>query len=236
MSPRTLYIIELVSSSFWPLVKAALLFTIPLTILSFVFGLAIAFITAIFRLSNVKPLEFIAKFYVWAIRGTPLLVQLFVIFYGLPAFGILLSPMTSAVLGLSLCQGAYNSEIIRAAILSIPKGQWEAAKALGMNKRQTYQYIVIPQAAKVALPSLGNQFIGLTKDTSLAGILTVPELLQTGQQITAVVFEPMVLYLEVAFVYLMMNTVLTFLQSHLEKRASKRSQNKRTVAKTIART
>jgi cystine transport system permease protein len=236
MSDRLVYVIQLVTSSFWPLVRAALLYTIPLTIVSFLFGLVVAFITAIFRLSGVKPLEWLAKFYVWVIRGTPLLVQLFVIFYGLPSFGILLSPFFSAVLGLSLCQGAYNSEIIRAAILSIPKGQWEAARAQGMNKAQTYRYIVIPQAAKVAVPSLGNQFIGLTKDTSLAGTLTLPELLQTGQQITAVVFEPMILYLEVAIIYLMMNTVLTVLQSKLESTIARRrpKKGKRLIEKETA--
>lgn len=180
--------------------------------------------TAIFRLSGIRVLEAIAKFYIWIIRGTPLLVQLFVIFYGLPSLGIVLSPFVSGVLGLSLCQGAYNSEIVRAAILAVPGGQWEAAKALGMNKAQTYLRIVIPQAARTAVPSLGNQFIGLTKDTSLAGMLTIPELLQTGQQITAVVYEPLALYLEVAFIYLLMNSVLTLLQGKLEKRLSKHVQ------------
>ena len=173
-----------------------------------------------------KPLSAAVKTFVWIIRGTPLLVQLFVIFYGLPSLGIVLSPFVSGVLGLSLCQGAYNSEIVRAAILSVPSGQWEAAKALGMTRAQTYMRIVIPQAARTAVPSLGNQFIGLTKDTSLAGMLTIPELLQTGQQITAVVYEPLALYLEVAFVYLLMNSALTVLQSKLEKRLSKHVQQR----------
>lgn len=184
-------------------------------------GTVLAFLTAIFRLSGVRVLGGVAKFYIWLIRGTPLLVQLFVIFYGLPSLGIVLSPFISGVLGLSLCQGAYNSEIVRAAILSIPQGQWEAAKALGMSKTKTYLRIIIPQAARIAVPSLGNQFIGLTKDTSLAGMLTIPELLQTGQQITAVVYEPLALYLEVAFVYLIMNTVLTLLQGKVEQKLSK---------------
>lgn len=224
MSEQTLRVVQILLDSFWPLCKAALMYTIPLTIVSFFFGTVIAFITAIFRLSGVKVLSGVAKFYVWLIRGTPLLVQLFVIFYGLPSLGIVLSPFVSGVLGLSLCQGAYNSEIVRAAILSIPSGQWEAAKALGMNKTQTYLRIIIPQAARIAVPSLGNQFIGLTKDTSLAGMLTIPELLQTGQQITAVVYEPLALYLEVALVYLIMNTVLTVLQSKVEQKLSKHVQ------------
>lgn len=224
MSENMIRIVEILIESFGPLCKAALLYTIPLTIVSFACGTVLAFITAIFRLSKIRVLEFIAKFYIWIIRGTPLLVQLFVIFYGLPSLGIVLSPFVSGVLGLSFCQGAYNSEIVRAAILAVPKGQWEAAKALGMSKAQTYWRIIIPQASRTAVPSLGNQFIGLTKDTSLAGMLTIPELLQTGQQITAVVYEPLALYLEVAFVYLMMNTVLTILQEKLEKRLSKHVQ------------
>lgn len=224
MSENTMRVIGIMIDSFWPLCRAALMYTIPLTIISFIFGTVLAFVTAIFRLSGVKVLEGIAKFYIWIIRGTPLLVQLFVIFYGLPSLGIVLSPFVSGVLGLSLCQGAYNSEIVRAAILSVPGGQWEAAKALGMSRAQTYLRIVIPQAARTAVPSLGNQFIGLTKDTSLAGMLTIPELLQTGQQITAVVYEPLALYLEVAFVYLVMNTVLTILQGRVEKKLSKHVQ------------
>lgn len=223
MSENMIRIVEILLDSFWPLCRAALMYTIPLTIVSFACGTVLAFITAIFRLSGVRILEVVAKFYIWIIRGTPLLVQLFVIFYGLPSLGIVLSPFVSGVLGLSLCQGAYNSEIVRAAILAVPNGQW-AAKALGMNKGQTYMRIVIPQAARTAVPSLGNQFIGLTKDTSLAGMLTIPELLQTGQQITAVVYEPLALYLEVAFIYLLMNSVLTLLQGKLEKRLSKHVQ------------
>lgn len=224
MSENMVRIVGILIDSFWPLCRAAVMYTIPLTIVSFACGTVLAFITAIFRLSGIRVLEAIAKFYIWIIRGTPLLVQLFVIFYGLPSLGIVLSPFVSGVLGLSLCQGAYNSEIVRAAILAVPGGQWEAAKALGMNKAQTYLRIVIPQAARTAVPSLGNQFIGLTKDTSLAGMLTIPELLQTGQQITAVVYEPLALYLEVAFIYLLMNSVLTLLQGKLEKRLSKHVQ------------
>ena len=216
MSENMVRIVGILIDSFWPLCRAALMYTIPLTIVSFACGTVLAFITAIFRLSGIRVLEAIAKFYIWIIRGTPLLVQLFVIFYGLPSLGIVLSPFVSGVLGLSLCQGAYNSEIVRAAILAVPGGQWEAAKALGMNKAQTY--------LRTAVPSLGNQFIGLTKDTSLAGMLTIPELLQTGQQITAVVYEPLALYLEVAFIYLLMNSVLTLLQGKLEKRLSKHVQ------------
>jgi cystine transport system permease protein len=168
------------------------------------------------RLSKVRLLSRCAATYVWVIRGTPLLVQLFIIFYGLPRIGLVLSPIASAILGLSMSQGAYNSEVIRAALLSISKGQWEATKALGMNKRQTLAYIVVPQAALVAVPSLGNAFISLLKDTSLVATLTVAEVFQIGQQIVAVTYEPLWLYMEVGLIYLIFSTVLTYLQAFME--------------------
>ena len=211
----------LMAKSFWPLLKAGILTTVPLTIISYLIGLVLALIIALMRLSKVKPISAIASFYVWVIRGTPLIVQLFIIFYGLPAIGLVFSPFASAVMGLSMSQGAYNSEVIRAALISIPKGQWEATKALGMTKRQTLAYIIIPQAALVAVPSLGNSFISLLKDTSLAAILTVAEVFQVGQQIVAVTYEPLWLYIEVGVIYLIFSTILSFVQSKAEKKLGK---------------
>lgn len=211
----------LMMDSFWPLFKAGLLTTVPLTIISFAIGLFIALIVALMRLSNIKPLSSIAAFFVWVIRGTPLIVQLFIIFYGLPMLGVVFTPFTSAVIGLSLSQGAYNSEVMRAALLSIHKGQWEATKALGMTKFQTLIYIIIPQAALVAVPSLGNSFISLTKDTSLVATLTVAEIFQVGQQIVAVTYEPLWIYIEVGVIYLIFSTALTALQNKLEGKLGK---------------
>lgn len=211
----------LMLKSFWPLLRAGLKTTVPLTIVSFVIGLVIAFIVALMRLSKVKLISKIAAFYVWVIRGTPLIVQLFIIFYGLPKVGLVFSPFTSAVMGLAISQGAYNSEVIRAALLSISTGQWEATKALGMTKKQTLAYIVVPQAALVAVPSLGNSFISLTKDTSLAATLTVAEVFQIGQQIVAVTYEPLWLYIEVGVIYLIFSTALSALQTKLENKLGK---------------
>jgi len=208
----------LLLNSFWPLFKAGLLTTVPLSVISFCCGLVVAFIVALMRLSRVRVLSAIAAFYVWVIRGTPLLVQLFIIFYGLPKIGIVYSPFVSAIIGLSASQGAYNSEVIRAALLSISKGQWEATRALGMNRKQTLAHIVVPQAALVAVPSLGNAFISLLKDTSLVATLTVAEVFEIGQQIVAVTYEPLWLYIEVGVIYLIFSTVLTYLQSYLEQR------------------
>jgi len=213
---ETARITTLLVNSFWPLMKAGLLTTVPLSIISFIIGLVLAFVIALMRLSKSRILAEVASFYVWVIRGTPLLVQLFIIFYGLPKIGIIYTPFVSAIIGLSMSQGGYNSEVIRAALLSIPRGQWEATKALGMNKFQTLMYIIIPQAALVAVPSLGNSFISLTKDTSLVATLTVAEVFQIGQQIVAVTYEPLWIYIEVGVVYLIFSTVLTAVQSKCE--------------------
>ena len=210
--------VDIFITSFLPLLKAGLLFTVPLTLVSFILGLILALFTALARTSKFKPLAVIASFYVWIIRGTPLLVQLFIIFYGLPAVGIILNGLTSAIIGFTLSVGAYNSEIIRAAILSIPKGQWEASHSIGMTDSQALRRIILPQAARVAIPPLANSFISLVKDTSLAAAITVAEMFQIAQRITATTYEPLLLYCEVAFIYLMFCTVLSIFQTKIEKR------------------
>ena len=214
-------IIQLLISSFWPLMKAGLKMTVPLTLVSFALGMILAFVTAMCRISKNKLLSKTAQLYVWVIRGTPMIVQLFVIFYGLPKVGIMFSPIVSAIIGLTISEGAYDSEIIRAALTSIPKGQWEACHALGMSKLQTLLNVIIPQAALIAVPSLGNMFISLVKDTSLTAILTVREVFQIGQQIVAVTFEPLWIYLEVGVIYLIYSTVLSQLQGVLERKLGK---------------
>ena len=204
--------------SLWPLVRAGLIFSVPLAVLSFVFGLALGFVTAVTRLFAPKPLALVARFYVWFIRGTPLLVQLFVIFYGLPSVGILLDAFTAALIGFTLNVGAYTSEIIRAAISSVPKGQWEAAYSTGMNWRQAMRRTILPQASRVSVPPLSNTFISLVKDTSLAAAITVPELFQSAQRIVATTYEPLILYIEAAIIYLALSSILSHLQSRLEFR------------------
>jgi L-cystine transport system permease protein len=211
-------LIQIFLDSFLPMLKAGLAFTIPLTLLSFVFGFILAFLTAVARLSNLRVLDAIARFYVWIVRGTPLLVQLFIIFYGLPSIGIVINAFPAAVIGFTISVGAYNSEIIRAAILSISKGQWEAASSIGMTRSQALRRIILPQAARVSVPPLGNSFISLLKDTSLAATITMTEMFQKAQQITATTYEPMLLYSEAAIIYLIFSTVLSTLQRRLEKR------------------
>ena len=195
--------LHLMAQSLWPLLYAGLVFTVPLTLASFAIGLALAFIVALVRLFGPKWAVAAVRFYVWLFRGSPLLVQLFVIFYGLPNVGIVLDPLTAAIIGFSLNVGAYNSEVIRGVIESIPKGQWEAAYSMGMTREQALRRAILPQAARVALPPLSNSFIALVKDTSLAAVLTVPEVFQAAQRIASVTYEPLILYTEAALVYLL---------------------------------
>jgi cystine transport system permease protein len=210
--------LHLMAQSLWPLLYAGLVFTVPLTLISFAIGLALAFLVALVRLFGPKWAVAIVRFYVWLFRGSPLLVQLFVIFYGLPNVGIVLDPLTAAIIGFSLNVGAYNSEVIRGVIESIPKGQWEAAYSMGMTREQALRRAILPQAARVALPPLSNSFIALVKDTSLAAVLTVPEVFQAAQRIASVTYEPLILYTEAALVYLVLSSVLSSAQVRLERK------------------
>lgn len=213
--------ITIVKESFLPMVKTALTGTIPLTIITFIVGLVLAFITALFRLSGNKLLNAIARVYVSIIRGTPLLVQLFIIFYGLPSIGLTISPYISAIIGFSLSVGAYASEIIRGSIQSIDKGQWEAASSIGMTYNQTLKRIIIPQAARVSLPPLSNTFISLVKDTSLASLILVTEMFRTAQEIAAVNFKFLLVYTEAGFIYWIICFFLSIIQGRLEARVER---------------
>ena len=210
--------LQLLIDSFWPLFKAGLTISVPLMLVSFILGLVVAFAVALMRMSKWKPLKAISWFYVWVIRGTPLIVQMYIIFFGLPSLGITLDAFPSAVIAFSLNYAAYMSETIRAAIQSVPEGQWEAGYMIGLSSGQIMLRVILPQAARVAFPTLFSTLIGLTKDSSLAASITVVEMFKAAQQIASRTFEPFALYCEAAFVYLMLNTVLTLLQSVLEKR------------------
>ncbi len=210
--------LQLMIDSFWPLLNAGLIFTVPLTLITFVLGVVLGLSVALARLYGPAPLVMLVRFYVWLIRGTPLLVQLFLIFYGLPSAGIVLDAFTAAVIGFTLNIGAYSSEIIRATLAAIPKGQWEAAYSIGMNWTQVMWRVILPQAARIAVPPLSNTFISLVKDTSLAAAVTVPELFQAAQRLASVTYEPLILYIETALIYLMFSSVLSTLQDRLEQR------------------
>ncbi|WP_254849317.1 ABC transporter permease subunit [Mycobacterium sp. GA-1841] len=209
---------QLVLDSLGPLLKAAITMTIPLTLVSFVIGLVIALAVALARLSSNRILSSVARFYISIIRGTPLLVQLFIVFFALPEFGVKIDPFPAAVIAFSLNVGGYAAEIIRSAIQSIPKGQWEAAETIGLNYTGTLRRIILPQAARVAVPPLSNTLISLVKDTSLASTILVTELLRQAQIIAAPTFEFFALYGTAAIYYWVICLVLSFGQSRLERR------------------
>ena len=204
--------------SFPKILLPGLTMTIPLTVISFSLAMVIAVVTAMVQFANVKVLKHLARFYIWVVRGTPLLVQLYVIFYGLPNLGILLPPFPSAVLVFSVNEGAYCAETIRAALESVPKGQLEAGYCVGMSYMQVMRRIVLPQALRTAFPSLSNNLISMVKDTSLAANITVMEMFMVTQRIASRYYEHLVLYIEVALIYLLFCTVLTKLQSIGEKK------------------
>lgn len=201
--------------------------TLPLTIISFALALVIALITALVQTAKIPVLRQLARFYVWVIRGTPVLVQLFVVFYGLPSLGVLIDPFPAAVACFAINEGAYCAETIRAALESVPAGQMEAGYCVGMTYLQTMRRIVLPQALRTAFPPLFNSLISLLKDTSLAANITVTEMFMATQRSVARTYESLPLYLEVAFIYLMFSTILTQVQRWGEKKLNAKgfSQN-----------
>ena len=209
---------ELLLQSIPGLLIPGLTVTIPLTLVSFGLGLILALFTALVQIARVPVLRQSARFYVWIIRGTPLLVQLYIIFYGLPSLNIKIDAIPSAIIAFTLSVGAYTSETLRAAILSVPQGQLEAGYCVGMTFSQTMRRIIIPQAFKTAFPPLFNSFIGLTKDTSLAANVTVLEMFMSAQRIAARTYEPFALYCEVGVIYLLFCTVLSKIQDIGERK------------------
>jgi cystine transport system permease protein len=212
---------EILSDSFGKILLPGITMTIPLTVISFAFALMIALSVAMIQAADIKGLKTFARFYIWVIRGTPLLVQLYVIFYGLPRLGILLKPFPAAVMVFAINTGAYDAETMRAAIESIPRGQMEAGYCVGMNYLQIMRRIILPQAMRVAFPSLSNSLISLVKDTSLAANITVLEMFMATQRIVARTYEPLALYIEVGLIYLLFSTILTRLQTVGEKHLSR---------------
>ncbi|WP_417235597.1 amino acid ABC transporter permease [Arthrobacter sp.] len=204
--------------SLWPIDRGGLLGTIPLALASFAVGLVIALLVALMRIGSNRVLAWIARAYISVIRGTPLLVQLFVIFYGLPSIGVTLNPWPSAIIAFSLNVGGYAAEVIRAAILSVPRGQWEAGYTIGMSRARTLRRLILPQAARVSVPPLSNTFISLVKDSSLASLILVTELFRQAQEVAAFSQQFMVIYLEAALVYWVICLVLSAGQSRIEER------------------
>lgn len=215
MSERLL---QILISSFPKILVQGVKVTFPLTLASFALSLVIGLLLALVQVADIKGLKQFARFYIWVFRGTPLIVQLFIIFFGLPSIGIVLNAFPAAVIGFGMNLGAYNAEVFRSAIMAVPKGQTEAAYLIGLSYPKTLIRVVLPQSFPIAFPNLSNNLISLLKDTSLAASITVIELFTISQQIASRTYEPFALYLEAAVVYLIFSTILTWVQTFLEKK------------------
>lgn len=194
--------------------------TVWLTLVSGAAGIVIGVVAAVAKLAPVAPLRWLASFYVWAVRGTPLLVQVLFVFLALPelAPALQLSDFGSAALALSVNVGAYNAEAIRAGMLAVPVGQTEAARSLGLSPLQTFRDVVFPQSFKIALPPLVNNVVALLKDSSLANVIGVLELLNVGNRVQAATFRPVPVYVATASIYLVLTSVLTAISGAIEAR------------------
>ncbi|WP_223587992.1 amino acid ABC transporter permease [Neobacillus bataviensis] len=201
------------------LLKASVL-TVEISILSIILGLFLGIVIVVMKLSKFKPISLFASFYIWSLRGTPLLVQLFLVYFGLPQIGIELQPFTASVLALGINAGAYIAEILRGGILSIPKGQMEAAQSLGLSYPTIMRRIIFPQALRVSIPAIGNESITLLKDSSLASLVTVSELMMTSQRFAATNYAFIEFYITAALLYLIMTTILSFFLRKVEFKLS----------------
>ena len=192
--------------------------TVPLTIFSFAIALTVALIVALIQYANVKVLRQICRFYIWITRGTPLLVQLYIVFFGLPGIGIKLDAFIAAMLVIGFNEGAYMAETIRGAMESVSRGQLEAGYCVGMNFPKIMWHVVLPQTFRTAFPALSNSMISMLKETSMAATISVMEMFRQAQVINGRVYESLGLYVEVALIYLAFCTFLTWLQHRGEKR------------------
>ncbi|HIE2483373.1 TPA: amino acid ABC transporter permease [Pseudomonas aeruginosa] len=202
----------------WPFLLQGAMYTVLFAAVSMVLGLILGFSVAVVRVTKVPVVSQIAAVYVSAFRGTPLLVQIFVLYYGLPSVGIEFTPVTADILALTLNVAAYLSESMRGAILGIDKGQWEAGLSVGLTWGQTLWNIITPQALRLAVPSLSNSLISLIKDTSLISVITVTELMLATKEVIAETFQPLPLYLAAAGIYWLLSALFERVQKALENR------------------
>jgi len=209
---------NILAEGFTRILIPGLTVTLPMTAIAFALALVIAVAVALAQFANVPVVKHLCRFYIWIIRGTPLLVQLFVIFYGLGQFGVLLQPFTAGVIALAVNEGAYCAETVRASLEAVPAGQLEAGECVGMTWWQTIQRIVLPQAMSTAFPPLGNSLMSMLKDTSLVANITVAEMFMAAQRLVAHYYEPFAIYLEVGAFYLFFSTIISRLERWGEKK------------------
>ncbi|MGB9759330.1 MAG: amino acid ABC transporter permease [Thermoproteota archaeon] len=205
-------------TSIFPYLIQGLVFTLELSVLGFVLGFFLGVTLAVLRLSNDKLLSSISSLYIDLIRGTPLLVQILIIYFGLPSLGLYFDPITAGVLAIGLNSGAYQAEIIRSGIKSIPKENIESAQSLGLTDFKIYKFVVLPLAIRNVIPALTNELVTLVKDSSLVSVIGVAELTRRGEYIIAWTFRPFEVYLLVAMIYFVICYFLSKLSSKLEKK------------------
>lgn len=207
-----------------PMLAEAVWITLFLGLGSFTLGCMLGLLIALARISSLRVLRWLAFAYVSVFRGTPLLIQLLLIYFGLPAYGIIIDPISASLLALTLFAAAYLSENFRSGISAVDRGQWEAAWSMGMPYATVLRRIILPQALRVAVPPMGSRLVALMKDTSLASTVTVVELTRVADQVGASTFRYMEIFLIVGAIYWAINQVLTILQTMLENRLSRRYQ------------
>lgn len=205
----------------WPALVALLKITIPLTAVSFAIGLVAAVLIALARISSSRLLSWPARFFISAVRGTPLLLQLFVVFYALPTLGVELPSFLAATLALSVNVAGYAAETVRGALLAVPAGQHEAAATIGMSRALTLRRVVLPQAARIAVPPLSNTLVSLVKDTSLVSVVLLTDPFRVVTQAASVSFDYLPLFVMVGFYYWVICTLLTAAQNRLETRLNR---------------
>lgn len=213
-------IVGILLESLGKILLAAVKVTVPLTIIGFAIAMVIALFMALVQYANIRVLKQIARVYIWIFRGTPLLVQLFLAYFGLPKIGIVMDAFPCAVMVFALNEGAYCAETMRSALEAVPVGQIEAGYCVGMNYFQIMFHIVLPQAFRTAFPPLSNSIISMLKDTSLAATITVADMFQSAQRVVGRTYEPLWVYTELALLYLLISTVLTILQRKGEQKLS----------------
>ena len=204
-----------------PILLEGCVVTLQISFFALLLGMIFGIAGALCRISANRALNSLAFMYVWVIRGTPVMVQLFILYFGLPQLGIKLPSMVAGVLGLAINTGAYVTEIIRAGIQAVDKGQMEAALSVGMSFRQAMARIIGPQATKICIPPLVNQFIMTLKNSSIASLVTITELFRTGEQIIYTTFRSFEVYMAVAVLYLLMNSVFMIIADRLERKMAR---------------
>ncbi len=209
---------------YFPFLLSGALLTLKISVLSLVLGLVFGLTAALCKLAGNPLLRWPAMLYIWLIRSTPLLVQLFIIYFGFPQIGIDLGPFLSGVFGLALNVGAYNAETIRGGIISVAKGQTEAARSLGMSSAQAMRRIILPQALRIIIPPLGNNFVILIKDTSLVSTITVVELTLTAQRLIGSTYKPFEMYIMAAVLYAVLTSAASMLLVWVERRTRKEAR------------